>query len=62
MQALQAVNFQQLRYNILKLLTVSTDAEIKDTLALVDEYKQKHKSDDRKNQKHQDDEGKPKNL
>ncbi len=33
-----AVNFQQLRYNILKLLTVSTDAEIKDTLSLVEQY------------------------
>ncbi len=33
-----AVNLQQLRYNILKLLTVSTDAEMKDTLALVEEY------------------------
>ncbi len=36
-----AVNFQQLRYNVLKLQTLSSDADIADTQKLVEEFKSK---------------------
>ncbi len=36
-----AVTFQQLRYNILKLQTITKDSDINDTKKLIDEYKTK---------------------